>query len=186
MLTPTGGLHRHFTFPSEHLAFPKGPPLIIIFVFTPVIPSGHHGKKKKKSSFFLTFFALSDAPSVGCCQSTSPSAPHQADDYFRNDPLLEHYLTHNRRYIVRTLLMWIQLPTTQFDTTIWSKVVELLDVLCYLKGMHCIALASKVTVGVQCPCIKRGEQETIHNRGYNLGTLLMRIWLPIHYGTTMW
>lgn len=83
--------------------------------------------------------------------------------------------------------MWIQLPTTQFDTTIWSKVVELLDVLCYLKGMHCIALASKATtVGVQCPCIKRGEQETIHNRGYNLGTLLMRIWLPIHYGTTMW
>jgi len=57
--------------------------------------------------------------------------------------------------------MWIQLPTTQFDTTIWYKVVELLDVLCYLKGMHCIAFASKATVGVQCPCIKRGEQETI-------------------------
>jgi hypothetical protein len=168
------------------LAFPKGPPLII-FLFLPLLYPVGTMAKQIKSSFFLTFFALSDAPSVGCCQSTSPSAPQQAGDYFRNDPLLEHYLTHNRRYNVRTLLMWIQLPTTQFDTTIWSKVVELLDVLCYLKGMHCIALASKVTtVGVQCPCIKRGEQETIHNRGYNLGTLLMRIWLPIHYGTTMW
>jgi hypothetical protein len=45
--------------------------------------------------------------------------------------------------------MWFQLPTTQFDTTIWYKVVELLDVLCYLKGMHCIALASKATLGIQ-------------------------------------
>jgi hypothetical protein len=50
------------------------------------------------------------------------------------------------------------------------------------KGMHCIALASKATVGIQCPCIKRGLTRD-HNRGYNLGTLLMRIWLPLHYGT---
>jgi hypothetical protein len=57
--------------------------------------------------------------------------------------------------------MWFQLPTTQLDTTSWYKVVELLDVLFYLKGMHCIAFASKATVDIQCPCIKRGEQETI-------------------------
>jgi hypothetical protein len=98
---------------------------------------------------------------VGCSQSKSPSAPPQAGDYFRNAPLLEHYLTHDRRYNVGTLLMWIQLPTTQFDTTIWYKVLELLNVLCYLKGMCRIALASKATIGIQRPCIKRGEQETI-------------------------
>jgi len=70
MLTPTGGVHRHFTFPSQHLAFPKGPPLIF-FLFTPVVRSGYHGKKIK-SSFFLTFFALSDAPRVGVPKVRAP------------------------------------------------------------------------------------------------------------------
>jgi hypothetical protein len=113
--------------------------------------------EKYISSFFLTFFARSDA----CPKVRAPWLHLRQVIISGTPPLLERYLTINRRYNVGTLLMWIQLPTTQFDTTIWYKVIELSDVLCYLKGMHCIAFASKATIGIQCPCIKRGEQETI-------------------------
>jgi hypothetical protein len=67
--------------------------------------------------------------------------------------------------------------------------LTVLDKLCHPKCTgHCITCTSKPPweSTVHVSSINRGEQETIHNRGYNLGTLLMRIWLPIHYGTTMW
>jgi hypothetical protein len=82
--------------------------------------------------------------------------------------------------------MWIQLPTTQFDTIIWYKIVELLDVLCYLKGMHLLPLLVKQSHCRYTMSMHQKKGTRDHNKGHNLGTLLMRIWLPLHYGTTMW
>jgi hypothetical protein len=112
-------------------SFPKGPPLIFIFFLPLWYPVGTMGKKLKQffSDIFCTKWCM--PPHWSVPKVRAPQLHLRWVIMSGTPPLLERYFTHNRRYNVGALLMWIHLPTTQFDTTIRYKVVELLDVLCY-------------------------------------------------------